>query len=83
MLDKEEKFNGDVSIEKQKDSVPSPLLFLISLILDGGFIIDDYNANSKNIAVNIGQLIKLNIVKHKKRTSGATRHSKKINHLIQ
>ena len=55
MFDKEEIFNGDLSKEKQKDSVPSPLLHLISLILEGGSILDDHNANSKNVAVNIGQ----------------------------
>ena len=57
-------FQGDLSREKQKDFVPSPLLHLISLIFNGGSILDDYNANSKNVVVNIGQLIKFNTVKH-------------------
>ena len=77
MFDKEEILNGDLSKEKQKDSVPSPLLHLISLILVGGSMRDNYNDNSKNVAVNIGQLIKFNTVKHKRQTSSATRHSKK------
>ena len=76
MFDKEEIFNGDLSKENQKDSVPSPLLHLISLILVGASMRDNYNDNSKNVAVNIGQLIKFNTVKHKRQTSSATRHSK-------
>ena len=55
MFFKEEMFNGDLSREKLKDSVPSPLLHLISLNV----------ANSKNVAVNIGQLITFNTQKHK------------------
>ena len=66
MFDKEEIFNGDPSREKQKDAVPSPLLYLISLILDGGSILDDYNANSKIAAVNIGQLIGGIVIKETK-----------------
>ena len=66
MFDKEEIFNGDFSREKQKDAVPSPLLYLISLILDGGSILDDYNANSKIVAVNIGQLIGGIVIKETK-----------------
>ena len=46
MFDKEEIFNGDLSRERQIGSAPSPLLHLISLILDGGSILDSYNANS-------------------------------------
>ena len=53
------------------------MLHLISLIIDGGSILDDYNANLKNVAVNISQLIEFNTVKHKKETSSATCHSKK------
>ena len=66
MFDKEEIFNGDLSRKKQKDAVPSPLLYLISLILDGGSILDDYNANSKIVAVNIGQLIGGIVIKETK-----------------
>ena len=49
MFDKEEIFNGDLSREKQNDSVPSPMLHLISLILNGGSIRDDYKGNSKKL----------------------------------
>ena len=49
MFDKEEIFNGDLSREKQNDSVPSPMLHLISLILNGGSICDDYNGNLKKL----------------------------------
>ena len=77
MFDKEEIFNGDLSSEKQKDSVPSPLLHLISLILDQGSMLDYYNANPKNVAVNIGQLIIFNTVKHKRQTSSDTLNLKK------
>ena len=83
MFDKEEIFNGDLFKEKQKDSVPSPLLHLNSLILNGGSILDDYNANSKNIAIDKGQLIKFSTVKHKRQTSSATHHSKKNQHLFR
>ena len=51
-------FNGDLF--GKKDSVPSRLFHLISLTLDRCSILDDYNANSKNTAVNIGQNIKFN-----------------------
>ena len=73
-FDKEEIFNRVLPRKKQKDSVPSPLLHLISLILNGGSILDD---NSKSVGANIGQLIKFNTVKHKRQTSSAIRHSKK------
>lgn len=53
------------------------MLHLISLILDCASIRDDYNANSKKVAVNLGQLIKFSKVKHKGQTSSATLHSKK------
>ena len=80
MFDKEEKiFCGDVFGEKQKDSVPSPLFHLISQILGGVSILDDCNANLNNIVVNIGQNIKFKTVKHNRKTSSATRHSKEIN----
>ena len=74
MFDKEEIFNGDLSRKKQRDSVPSPLLHLISLILEGGSIRDD---NSNSVAVNIDQFIKFKKVKHKRQTSSSTHHSKK------
>ena len=51
MFDKEEIFNGDLSRERQKDSVPSPLLHLSSLIHNKYSTLDKYNANSKTIAV--------------------------------
>ena len=77
MFDKEEIFNEDLSRDKQKDSVPSPLLHLISLIFVRGSILDDYNANSKKVGVNIGQLITFNTVKHKRQNSSVTLHWKK------
>ena len=49
MFDKEEIFNGDLSREKQNNSVPSPMLHLISLILNSGSIRDDYKGNSKKL----------------------------------
>ena len=51
MFDKEEIFNGDLSREKRKDSVPSPLLHLISLILNKRSTLDNYNANSNTVAI--------------------------------
>ena len=40
-------------------------------------MLDDYNANAKNVTVNIAQLIKFNTVKHKRQASSVTCHSKK------
>ena len=51
MFDKEEILNGDLSREKQEDCVPSPLLRLISLIFNKSTILNNYNANSKTVAV--------------------------------
>ena len=79
MFDKEDIFCGDVFGEKQKDSVPLPLFHLISLILGGVSIFDDCNANLNNIVVNMGQNIKFKTVKHNRKTSSATCHSKEIN----
>ena len=83
MFDKEEIFNGDLSRGKQQHSVPSPLLDLISLILDCASLRDDCIANSRKVAVNLGQLIKFNKVKHKRQTRSATLHSKNMNRLVQ
>ena len=82
MFDKDEIFNGDLSREKQQHSVPSPLLDLILLILNCASLRDDYNANSRKEAVNLGQLIKFNKVKHRRQTSSATLHSKNMKHLL-
>lgn len=79
MFDKEEIFCGDIFGEKQKDSVPSPLFHLLSLIPGGVSIRDDCNANLNNIVANIGQHIKFKTVKHDRKSSSATCHSKKIN----
>ena len=70
LFEKEECFDGDVSIERQEQSVPDKLIKLISTILEG----DDFNGSLSTslhkISTNITQLIRLN--------SRKRRRSKKI-----
>ena len=70
LFEKEECFDGDVSIERQEQSVPDKLIKLISTILEG----DDFNGSLSTslhkISTNITRLIRLN--------SRKRRRSKKI-----
>ena len=47
------------------------------MILEVASKLDDYESNSKNIAVNTSQLMKFNTVIYKIQNSSDTRHSKK------
>ena len=75
LLVNEEKFDGDLSSEKQKGSVPLPLVNLISLIIDGETTIDNASANAAAVATNLAQLIRFNSIKTKRRSDGFLRHS--------
>ena len=74
----DEVFNGDLSLEKQITSVPGVLVKLVSLILEGGSPNQDISENLEKISTNIGQLIRYNSVKQKRRENVRSfRHSKK------
>ena len=75
LFSKEEIFDGDLSPSKQKESVPLPLLNLISLIIDGKTTIEKASSNAAAIATNLAQLIKFNALKTKRRSNGFLRHS--------
>lgn len=53
------------------------------MILEVASKLDDYESNSKNIAVNTSQLMKFNTVIYKIQTSSDTRLQRRINHLFQ
>ena len=66
LFEKEEYFGGDVSIERQVQSVPDILIKFIRIIFQG----DDFNRSLSTslhkISTNIAQLIRFNIVKRKR-----------------
>ena len=68
-------FNGDLSREKQNESIPFCMQQFIELLLEGS---PSNSIATKRIA-NVGQLLKFNSVKHKRRKiDSATRHSKNL-----
>ena len=68
LFETKEVFNGDLSLNKQEQSVPKILLHLISLILEGTLEFDKVLDNSRKLALNIAQLIRFNSVKTKRRS---------------
>ena len=66
LLSTDEVFNGDVSRERHTASVPSSLVQLIELILEGKYVLTK-NPNLRRISENIAQLIRFNSVKQKRR----------------
>ena len=69
LLSNDEFFDGDVSREKQTNSVPLSLINLIHLIVEGGNLERKKSENSLQIATNISQLIRFNSVKHRRKES--------------
>ena len=65
-------FNGNVSRGEQTNSVPSSIVQLIELILQGE---KAQNANLRYISVNLAQLIHFNSIKHKRQ-----KHTYEIRH---
>ena len=68
-----ETFDGDLSIKRQKESVPLPLLNLVSLIIDGETTIDNATTNAAKVATNLALLLRFNVVKTKRRSDGFLR----------
>ena len=68
--------DGDVSIEKQNDSVPFCLQQFMELLIEG---CPSKSHVTKSVANNIGQLIKFNSVKTQRRKLDAsTRHCRQL-----
>ena len=76
LFSKEETFDGDLSIKRQKESVPLPLLNLVSVIINDKTAIDNATTNAAKVARNLAQLLRFNAVKTKRRSDGFLRHSK-------
>ena len=77
LLLKEEVFNGDISREKQAQSVHVSLVNLITLIMEGGSIASKRSEHSVTIATNLSQLIRFNSVRNqRKETVAYICHSK-------
>ena len=53
LFSKDETFDGDLSTKRQKESVPLPLLNLVSLIIDGETTIDNASTNAAKVATNL------------------------------
>ena len=69
-------FDGDVSIEKQNDSVPFCLQQFMELLIEG---CPSKSHVTKSVANNIGQLIKFNSVKTQRRkVDASTRHCRQL-----
>ena len=75
MFETDKVFDGDFSEEPQLKAVPSHLLLLLGLILEGS---KDLNIcdTTASVALKLSQLVRFNTVK-KKRTGVNCRHSKK------
>lgn len=73
---KDNIFHCDLSKEKQKSSVPLPLLNLVLLISDGESGFDDLSANAESTTVNLAQLLLFNAAETKWRSDGFVRYSK-------
>ena len=58
LFSKEETFDGDLSKQRQKESVPLPLVNLISLIIDGETNIEDASTNAAAVATNLAQILR-------------------------
>ena len=76
LFTKEETFEGGLSKQRQKASVPLPLLNLVSVILDGETAIENAWTNAETVAANLAELRRFNAIKTKRRCNGFLRHSK-------
>ena len=66
LFEKEECFDGDVSIEIQVQSVPDILIKFISMILEGGDFNRSLSTSMHKISANTAKLIHFNSVKRKR-----------------
>ena len=74
LFEKTKPFDG-FPVECQKESVPSILLALVNMMLEGPSI-HDHNEASTSAALSIAQLLKFNSIKHKlKQATPTDRHS--------
>ena len=74
----DEVFDGDTSDERKSMSVPNSLKCFIAMVLEGGSIDRELSAPLCKITTNIGQIIRFNTVKRKrKETITNFRHSTK------
>ena len=64
MLEDTKHFNGTFEEKCQEKSVPSLLLALVNMLLEGSSIKDQINACSTPATLSIAQIIKYNCVKH-------------------
>ena len=70
-------FDGDTSLECQESSVPTILVRLVSMLLEGGKPNRELNESQRRIACNIAQIIQFNAVKQtRKETTVKFRHSR-------
>ena len=76
MLEKKQNFDGTFTSSCQKDSVPTSLLALVTMILEGPNIQDqtDLETTESDIALRISQLLLFNTVKHRS-VAGSARHN--------
>ena len=75
MFDATTTFDGDLSYNRQKQSIPIQLLHLLGLILEGSKNYDTVTDSTEGIALNLAQLVRFNAVK-RKRSSTNVRRSK-------
>ena len=59
-------FDGDVSIKRQKESVPSLLIQLLSVILEGEKADIDSSPGLEKIVTNVAQIIRYHAVKERR-----------------
>ena len=73
-------FDGDTSLECQESSVPTIIVRLVSMILEGGKPNTELNESQRRIACNIAQIIQFKDVKQmRKETTVKFRHPRKMN----
>ena len=78
LFDKAEPFDGSLSSTCQEDSVPSSLVALVNMILEGPSIKDQVYQPSNPAALSLAQLLKFNAVKYARKhkdTPTDLRHS--------
>ena len=75
----EEVFDGNLSKEPQKTSVPAHLIHLVGLILEGATHYDNISKGTEIVALNLAHLLRFNAIKHKRRDEAINRRHSKMN----
>ena len=75
----EEVFDGNLSKERQKTSVPAHLIHLVGLILEGATHYDNTSKGTEIVALNLAQLLRFSAIKHKRRDEAINRRHSKMN----